>query len=324
MEHRTWGALSSLPPDINEQLIAHARQALLCAAVETMRANHYYLSGEHLLLGLLCVRESTAALVLLSLGVSLRNVRHGVEAQIGYSSSLDGGAPELAPRAQLLLEQARDEARSRGSGVIGTEDLLLAVARETTSIAARALHDAGATTEKVRGDIERLHSRRYLRTRPHAGLLSPFAHLTEPAQRVLSRAHETARQLKHGYASGDHLLLSLLHEDTDVVPRALTELGIDVPHLRGVLACVLGSGVGEDTLHTVGTARLMRILELAGSEAQRLGHHDVAPGHLLLGVVREGESLAATILENLGVTLQRACDVVGRMGRRQTPEVTHD
>jgi len=324
MEYRTWGALSPLPPDIDQHLTAHARQALLCAAVETMRANHYYLSGEHLLLGLLCVRESTAAQVLLRLGVSLRTVRHGVEAQIGYSSTRDGGAPELAPRAQLLVEHARNEARSLGSDVIGTEDLLLAVARETTSIAARALHDAGATTEKVRGDIERLHAQRRLRTRPHVGPPSPFAQLTEPAQRVLSRAHEAARRLKHGYASGDHLLLSLLHEDMDVVPRALTELGIDVPHLRGVLAYVLGDGAGADTRDTVGTARLMRILELAGSEALRLGHHDVAPGHLLLGVLRDGESLAATILENLGVTLQRAYDVVGRMDRRQTPEVTHD
>ncbi len=324
MEYRTWVTLSPLPPDIDQHLTAHARQALLCAAVETMRANHSYLSGEHLLLGLLCVRESTAAQVLVRLGVSLRTVRHGIEAQIGYSSTRDGGAPELAPRAQLLWEHARDEARSRASAVIGTEHLLLAVGREDRSIAAQALHDAGATTEKVRTDVERLDSQRRLGTRPHAGPPSPFAHLTEPAQRVLDRAHEAARRLKHGYASGDHLLLSLLHEETDGVPHALTDLGIDVPHLRGVLAYVLGDGASADTRDTVGTARLMRILELAGSEALRLGHHDVAPGHLLLGVVREGASLAATILENLGVTLQRASDVVGRMDRRQTPEVTHD
>lgn len=313
MEHRTWVTLSPLPLGIDEHFTAHARQAMLCAAVEAMRANHHYLTGEHILLGLLCVRESTAAQVLLSLGVSLRNVRHEVEAQIGYSSSLGGSALALAPHAQLLLEQARDEAQSRASDIIGTEHLLLALGRENTRVAAGALYDVGATTEKVRGEIERLRREHSLRTMPHTGPPSPFEQLTEPAQRVLSRAHETARRLKHGYASGDHLLLSLLYEDTDVAPRALTELGVDVPQLRGVLTYVLDGGAGEDTLDTVGTARLMRILELAGSEARRLGHHDVTPGHLLLGLVREGESVAATILENLGVTLRSAHDMVGRM-----------
>src|SRR3954454_5500066 len=132
-----------------------------------------------------------------------------------------------------------------------------------------------------------------------------FDKFTERARKVLQLAQEEAQRFNHNYIGTEHILLGLVREGDGVAARVLNNLGIELHKVRSAVEFIIGRGdrmvMGEIGL----TPRAKRVIELAVDEARRLNHHYIGTEHLLLGLVREGEGIAAGVLESLGVSLEK-------------------
>jgi hypothetical protein len=142
---------------------------------------------------------------------------------------------------------------------------------------------------------ERL-KRATMRTQP-TGM---FGRFTDRARRAVHLAQEEARLLRHDYVGTEHLLLGLLYESQGVAAKALESLGISREDVRGQVEEIIGHGQGSRPGHIPFTCRAKKVLELSLREALALGHHYIGTEHLLLGVLREGEGVAAQALVRLG------------------------
>ncbi|MGB9813789.1 MAG: ATP-dependent Clp protease ATP-binding subunit [Thermovenabulum sp.] len=129
---------------------------------------------------------------------------------------------------------------------------------------------------------------------------------TERAQKVIAYAQEEARRLNHNVVGTEHLLLGLIREGEGVAARALTNLGVDLQKVREQVENLIGVGPFVIQGPIGYTPRAKRVLELALDESRRLKHNYVGTEHILLGLIREGEGVAAQVLANLGVSLDRA------------------
>lgn len=144
-------------------------------------------------------------------------------------------------------------------------------------------------------------------------MANKFDRFTKKARRVLSLANEEAQALNHGYIGTEHLLLGLVREGDGVAARVLKDLGVDLPKVRSAVEDIVGRGK-RATLGRIGlTPRTKRVIELAVDEARRLSHHYIGTEHLLLGLAREGNGIAADVLASLGVSLDQV--------RRRTQDV---
>jgi ATP-dependent Clp protease ATP-binding subunit ClpA len=132
-----------------------------------------------------------------------------------------------------------------------------------------------------------------------------FERFTDRARRVIVLAQEEARLLNHNYIGTEHLLLGLAHEGQGVAAKALELLGIRVEGLRSQVEQVIGQGQRAPTGHIPFTPRAKKVLELSLREAKQLGHNYIGTEHLLLGLIREGEGVAAQVLVKLGADLSR-------------------
>src|SRR5438067_548578 len=132
-----------------------------------------------------------------------------------------------------------------------------------------------------------------------------FDKFTERARKTLQLAQEEAQRFNHNYIGTEHILLGLVREGDGVAARVLNNLGIELHKVRSAVEFIIGRGdrmvMGEIGL----TPRAKRVIELAVDEARRLNHHYIGTEHLLLGLVREGEGIAAGVLESLGVSLNK-------------------
>ncbi len=132
-----------------------------------------------------------------------------------------------------------------------------------------------------------------------------FDKFTERARMVLSLAQEEAQRFQHSYIGTEHLLLGLVREGEGVAAKVLSNLGVELNKVRSAVEFIIGRGdrivLGESGL----TPRAKKAIELAVDEARRLNHHYIGTEHLLLGLVREGEGIAAGVLHSLGVNLEK-------------------
>ncbi len=132
-----------------------------------------------------------------------------------------------------------------------------------------------------------------------------FEKFTERARKVLSLAQEEAQRFNHNYIGTEHLLLGLVREGDGVAAKVLANLNVELNKVRSAVEFIIGRGdrivLGEIGL----TPRAKKVIELAVDEARRLNHHYIGTEHLLLGLVREGEGIAAGVLESLGVNLEK-------------------
>src|SRR2546421_12153439 len=132
-----------------------------------------------------------------------------------------------------------------------------------------------------------------------------FDKFTDRARRALTLAQEEARRLRHNYIGTEHLLLGLVREGEGVAVKGLNNLGVELQQIRKAIEFITGSG-DRDVPGEVGlTPRAKRAIELAVDEARSLNHQYIGTEHLLLGLVREGEGIAAGVLESLGVNLEK-------------------
>jgi ATP-dependent Clp protease ATP-binding subunit ClpA len=133
-----------------------------------------------------------------------------------------------------------------------------------------------------------------------------FERFTDRARRVVVLAQEEARLLNHNYLGTEHLLLGLIHEAEGVAAKALELLGIRLEVVRAQVEEIVGQGQRAPTGHIPFTPRAKTVLVLSLREAKQLGHNYIGTEHILLGLLREGEGVAAHVLVKLGADLSRA------------------
>jgi len=152
-----------------------------------------------------------------------------------------------------------------------------------------------------------------------------FERFTDRARRVVVLAQEEARMLNHNYIGTEHILLGLIHEGEGVAAKALESLNIRLEDVRQQVEEIIGQGQAAPTGHIPFTPRAKKVLELSLREALQLGHNYIGTEHILLGLIREGEGVAAQVLQKLGADLNRVRQLVIQLlsgytgGRETTP-----
>ena len=326
-----------------------ARHALHNAQKEAQRLQHNFIGTEHLLLGLIRDETNVATTILRNMNIDLVQVRDSVEFIISRGDRIVAGPSiGLTPRSKTVIELSVDEARRLNHHYIGTEHILLGLIREGEGIAAGVLESLGVNRAKAHtAMIQTLHneistssttaSEQAVNVPPRSINSSitprtdvvvqtqsnrPYDNylLTQQAYTILQRAQEEALRFSHNYIGTEHLLLGMVREDEGVAGAVLYNLGIDLNRVRKAVEFIIGRGdrivLGEIDL----TPRAKKILKLASEEAKRMNNTYLGTEHLLLGMVEEGEGIAAGVLNNLGVYPQNVRAETSRVLQHATYE----
>jgi hypothetical protein len=326
-----------------DKFTQRARHVLAMAHQEVGNFGQNGIDTEHVLLALIDEGEGIAARVLVAFCGTLPPLRKAVVDRIEQNQGTPAGEIGLTPRAKKLIELAVDEARRLNHRHIGTEHLLMALTRIEEGLAFEVLSQFGIDHNRaVAQVIATITSGRnpgpatgtgsyfgpgigmppWIRARweqhrqqqrgesgqrpPNQQPTTPidFNLFTERARRVLTLAQEEAQRFNHNYIGTEHLLLGLVREDEGIAARVLRSFWIDLGGVREAVEFIIGRGetmiMGEIGL----TPRAKTVLALAVDEARRLSHDYIGTEHLLLGIVREGEGIAAGVLESQGVALE--------------------
>ena len=136
-------------------------------------------------------------------------------------------------------------------------------------------------------------------------MTSRFEKFSERARRVLTLAQEEAQHFNHNYIGTEHILLGLVREDEGVAAKVLTNMGVGLNRVRSAVEFIIGRGEKPSSGQVGLTPRAKRVIELAIDEARRLDHNYIGTEHLLLGLLSEGEGVAAHVLDSFGITLEQ-------------------
>ena len=137
-------------------------------------------------------------------------------------------------------------------------------------------------------------------------MASRFEKFSESARKVLSLAQEEAQQFNHNYIGTEHILLGLVREQESVAAKVLVNLGVQLNKVRSAVEFIIGRGERAASGEIGLTPRAKKVIELSVDEARRLNHQYIGTEHLLIGLLREGDGVAAGVLESLGVNLEKA------------------
>ena len=211
---------------------------------------------------------------------------------------------KFTERARKVLSLAQEEAQRFQHNYIGTEHLLLGLVREGEGVAAKVLNNLGVDLNKVRSTVEFIigHGDRII-----IGEIG----LTPRAKKVIELAVDEARRLDHHYIGTEHLLLGLVREGEGIASGVLESLGVNLERVRTQTIMVLSHAEGtpaEGSTEKAApqqTEAFGKVIQLAQEEAQHFQHIRVGTEHLLLGLLREGDGIAAKVLSNLGVELDK-------------------
>jgi len=149
---------------------------------------------------------------------------------------------------------------------------------------------------------------------------SRFDKFTERARKVLALAQEEAQRFNHSYISTEHILLGIVSEGSGVGTKVLGNLGVELSKVKTAVEFVIGRGESKSQGEVGLTPRAKKVIELAVDEARHLNHNYIGTEHLLLGLLREGEGVAAGVLESLGVSLEKARSEVTRFLSESLPQ----
>jgi ATP-dependent Clp protease ATP-binding subunit ClpA len=332
-----------------ERFSEHSRQVVVRAQDEARRFGHDWIGSEHLLAAL--AGEGAPAAALEAAGLDLDRLRVEVVRLVGQGEPVSPGQIPFTPTAKGALEAASQEADGLGSSQLLPEHLLLGVLAQRSGTSARILRDCGTDVEvvlaalgvEVVGDRSRFvpavdaapdsraqsgirgRLRMGRRDRPDAEVFGkeggPFQRFTGRAREVVVLAQDEARALKHNYIGTEHILLGLLREEEGLAARVLESLDITVEGVRAQVARIVGQADEVTTGQIPFTPRAKKVLELALREALSLGHNYIGTEHILLGLVRENEGVAARILLDFDADAEKIRNEIIRMlsslGRRQ-------
>ncbi|MDQ6772350.1 MAG: hypothetical protein M3024_05085 [Candidatus Dormibacteraeota bacterium] len=284
-----------------------ATKVLTLAQEEAESSGHNYIGTEHVLLGLLLVEEGLAARALRNLGVEIGPVRETIASVLRRNELIKVERIVPTSRVKKVLELSVKEAERMGHTFVGTEHLLLGLLIEGEGIAAHVLDDLGANLGMVRSEIDRLlrdptqgtvlaasgGTAPGVEPRRKRGPHPPYERFTERAKRVLTLAQEEAESSHHSYIGTEHLMVGLLLEKEGLAAQVLTRLGVEIGPVRQTLDKVLGRSEQIKVHQIIPTSRVKKVIEIAFEEARRLGADHVDTEHLLLGLLIEGEGIAA-------------------------------
>jgi len=323
-----------------ERFTERSRRVVVLAQEESGRLGHGYIGTEHLLLGLIREREGVAAQALAASGVTVEGVRDQVEAIVGYGEA-DTSQKPFRAESKRVLESSLREALGLGHNYIGTEHILLGLLAESRGTTATALSNLGVDTGRVRREVlDRIEGRaRYSAERdfgtlgwarealrrsfgryPRAKDRASFEKFTYLGRRVVVLAQDEARRFNHNYIGTEHLLLGLIGEEDGIAAQVLRVLGVDLDEAREQVESIVGYGEEGTGAQAPFTPRTSKVLQLALREALQLDHDYVSTEHVLLGLARESEGVAARVLLNLGVDP----DAVRREVIKRLPEAGDD
>ena len=147
-----------------------------------------------------------------------------------------------------------------------------------------------------------------------------FERFTDRARRLVALAQDEARRLNHDYIGTEHILLGLIHDGGGVAATALESLGISLNAVRQQVEEIIGQGQHAPSGHIPFTARAKKVLELSLREALQIGHNYIGTEHILLGLIREGDGVAAQVLVKLGADLNRVRPRVIELISGQQPD----
>jgi ATP-dependent Clp protease ATP-binding subunit ClpA len=302
-----------------------AKRVLALAQDEAIRFNHNYIGVEHLLLGLVREGEGVAARVLNSLGVELSKARTAVEFIIGRGDATTSPSEiTLSPRTKRVVELAIDEARKLGHSHVGTEHLLLGIAREGQGVASGVLESLGVGLDKVRhqviatlGQQQGGDARQPLATvaasMDWAGSpASPLDRLDAASRRALARAYWEAGRANHETIMPHHLLLALVADDEVWMRRVLAQAGIDPAELAARIDAAAPAGPAPRITPITESPALLDVVTRAASLAAERNRSLIRGGHLLLAIAA-GEGVGATVLTAVGATPQKLREILDRM-----------
>ena len=150
-----------------------------------------------------------------------------------------------------------------------------------------------------------------------------FERFTEKAIRVIMLAQEESRRLGHNFVGTEQLLLGLISEGTGIAAKTLKSMGVNIKEAREEVEKIIGRGCGFVAVEIPFTPRAKKVLELSWDEARQLGHNYIGTEHLLLGLIREGEGVAAKVLEELGVDLNKCrSNIIKMLGETKSSSST--
>jgi ATP-dependent Clp protease ATP-binding subunit ClpA len=239
-----------------ERFTDRARRVVVLAQEESRLLNHNYIGTEHILLGLIAEREGVAAKALEGMGISLAEVRSGVEVIIGRGEFSPSGHIPFTSRAKKVLELSLREALQLGHNYIGTEHILLGLVREGEGVAAQVLVKLGADMNRVRRQVILLLQGYEGEGHPEglreAGpTIHPPPPLDEQALHVMERSRRFARQIGHKEVQPSDILLGLLASSELDVAVMLGRLGVDLRLLKERLdEMTASSGEGQPESET--------------------------------------------------------------------------
>jgi len=246
------------------------------AVDEARLLNHHYVGIEHLLLGLIREEKGIVAGVLESLGVTLEKARAETLRVLGE----EGGQQQSQDDKASMQEPSEENRVSTQQPLQDDDDKVQELSQQEKDF----IQTLGALSQDERDRFEKF---------------------TVRARRVLRFSREEAERLQHNYIGTEHLLLGLLREDRGIAAAVLHHLGVEINKVRPAVEFMIGRG-DQKVLGTLGlNPRAKKAIELAVDEARRLNHDYIGTEHLLLGLVREGEGIAAGILQSLGVRLEK-------------------
>ena len=309
-----------------------AKRVIALAQDEAIRFNHNYIGTEHLLLGLVRESEGVAGRVLERFGVELSKVRTAVEFIVGRGDSVTSPSEiTLSPRTKRVLELAAHEATQMNHSHVGTEHLLLGLLIEGQGMASGVIESLGIRLESLRQAVlmeivnggavpqqQTLIPNAPVGARAQGG---PFDRFNDRAKRTLALAQDEAIRFHHNYMGVEHLLLGLIREGEGVAAQVLASLGADITRVRAGVEKIIGSGESTTSPSEITlTPRLKKVIELAIDESRLLGHSHIGTEHLLLGIAREGGSIATSVLAGLGIAPESIhAAVIRTLGAQQPP-----
>jgi ATP-dependent Clp protease ATP-binding subunit ClpA len=229
----------------------------------------------------------------------------------------------FSDRAQKVLSLANQQAQRFNHGYIGTEHVLLGLVEEGAGVGATVLKNLGVDQRKVRLEVKKL-------IKIGADIVPMGKRPNSPrVKKVIECAIEESRNLNHNYVGTEHLLLGLLREHDGIAAQVLMNLGLKLEEVREEVLHLLGVGVEPagrqvrttslpalERLQSELTPRVKKVIEYAIEESRALNHNYVGTEHLLLGLLREHDGVAAQVLMNLGLNLQEVREeVLNLLGR---------
>jgi len=275
---------------------------------------HNYVGSEHILLGLMYeTKGSVAAQVLKDQKLTYEQVRTEIV------NLLSGGIRDddeekfvtfsferFTDRARKVMALANQEAQRFNHGYIGTEHILLGLVKEGSGVGATVLRNFNLDIKKIRLEVEK-----YVQSGPKM-VTHPLPH-TPLAKKAIEYAFEEAKALKHNYIGTEHLMLGLMHENEGSIALViLKNLGIKLDEVRSEILKLMGGGVRDDEEEKFVrlplerfTDRARKVMALANQEAQRFNHEYIGTEHILLGLIKEGGGVGATVLRNFNLDIRK-------------------